>query len=151
MSSFFNWVIGNGVAKYLGRLVVDKNSLEGLDVTTISELTTTLFTAEMLLGGMVLYDPLGSTSNATTPTAALIIAALVDAAVQGAVFKWYLRHTGSTSEVVTLVAGDGITLSPTALNLDGNEMLSLLVRLDDVTSGNEAVTIYGLGLALMTT
>ena len=81
MSSFFNWVIGNGVAKYLGRLVVDKNSLEGLDVTTISELTTTLFTAEMLLGGMVLYDPLGSTSNATTPTAALIIAALVDAAV----------------------------------------------------------------------
>lgn len=151
MGSFFNWIIGDGVAKYLGRLVVDKNSLEGLVVTTVAEATTTLFTAQMLVGGMILYDPSGGTSTATTPTAAQIIAALGDAAVKGAVFKFYLRHTGSGSEVVTLAAGSGVTLSPTTLELDGNEMLSMLVRLDTLTSGSEAVTIYGLGLALMTT
>ncbi len=151
MGSFFDWVIGNGVAKYLGRLVVDKNSLEGLDVTTVAEATTTLFTAEMLTGGLILYDPSGGSSNATTPTAAQIVAALGDAAVKGAVFKWYLRHTGSGSEVVTLVAGSGVTLSPTTLALDGSEMLAMLVRLDNVISGSEAVTIYSLGLSLMTT
>jgi len=151
MGSFFNWIIGNGVAKYLGRLVVDKNSLEGLDVTTVTEATTTLFTAAMLISGYTLYDPLGGTSSATTPTAAQIVAALGDAAVKGAVFKWYLRHNGSTSEVVTLVAGSGVTLSPTTQALDGDETLSMLVRLDTVESGSEAVTIYSLGLALMTT
>ncbi len=151
MGSFFDWVIGNGVAKYLGRIVAGKNGLEGLDATVVAEATTTLFTAEMLTGGMILYDPSGGASTATTPTAALIVAALGDAAVKGAVFKWYLRHTGSTSEVVTLAGGDGVTLSPTTQALDGDEMLSMLVRLDNVVSGSEAVTIYSLGLALMTT
>lgn len=151
MGSFFDWVIGNGVAKYLGRLVTDKNGLEGLDVTTVAEATTTLFTAEMLIGGMILYDPSGGASTATTPTAALIVAALGDAAVKGAVFKWYLRHTGSGSEVVTLAGGVGVTLSPTTIALDGNEIIPMLVKLDAVASGSEAVTIYSLGLNLMTT
>lgn len=149
--SFFNWVIGDGVAKYLGRLATGKNSLEGLIVTTVAEATTTTFDAAALIGGFILYDPLGGTANATTPTAAEIVAALGDAAVKGAVFKWYLRHNGSTSEVVTLVAGTGVTLSPTTIALDGNEIIPMLVRLDIVESGSEEVTIYSLGLNLMST
>ncbi len=153
MNSFFNWVIGESVARYRGRLAASKNSLEGLKVTTISIAgTTKTMTVSALLGGMLIYDPTGGVCALTTPTAAQIVAALGKAAVKGAVFKFYLRHAGeTTAEDITLTAGVGITLSPTVQKVAGDEILSTLVRLDNVTADSEAVTIYSLGLDLMTT
>lgn len=153
MNSFFNWVIGQSVAKYKGRLAVSKNSLEGLKVTTISIAgVAKTMTTDALLGGMLIYDPTGGVCALTTPTAAQIVAALGKAAVKNAVFKFYLRHAGETTgEDITLTAGDGITLSPTVQKVAGDEILSTLVRLDNVTADSEAVTIYSLGLDLLTT
>ncbi len=150
MGSFFNWIIGNGVAKYLGRLVVGKNSLEGLNVTVAASGSATMTTGPML-GGMLLHDPSGAVAALTTPTAALIVAALGDAAIKGVAFKFGLRNTGSGGEVISLVAGAGVTLSPTTLEVDADEIINLLVRLDNVVAGSEAVTIYGLGFSVLTT
>ncbi len=150
MGSFFNWIIGNGVAKYLGRTTIGKNSLEGLNVTVAASGSATLTTGP-ILGGMLLHDPSGAVAALTIPTAAAIVAALGDAAIKGAVFKFGLRNTGSGGEVITLVAGAGVTLSPTTLEVDADEIINLLVRLDTVTSGSEAVTIYGIGLDVLTT
>lgn len=134
MGAFFNWGIGKGVATYLGRIAVSKNSLEGLKVTTISVAgTTKTMTVSALLGGMLIYDPTGGVCALTTPTAAEIVAALGDAAIKGAVFKFYLRHAGETTgEDITLTAGTGVTLSPTVQKVAGDEILSTLVRLDYV-------------------
>ncbi len=85
MGSFFNWVIGERVAKYKGRLAVSKNSLEGLKVTTISVAgVAKTMTVSALLGGMLIYDPTGGVVALTTPTAAQIVAALKAAAVKDA-------------------------------------------------------------------
>lgn len=153
MGSFFEWVVGERVVKYKGRLAVSKNSLEGLKVTTISIAgVAKTMTVSALLGGMLIYDPTGGVVALTTPTAAQIVAALGGAAVKGATFKFYLRHAGETTgEGMTLTAGDGITLSPATQIVNGDEILSTLVRLDNVTEDSEAVTIYSLGLDLMTT
>ncbi len=153
MGSFINWVIGQSVARYKGRLVASKNSLEGLKVTSIAIAgVTKTMTVSALLGGMLIYDPTGGVVALTTPTAAQIVAALGKAAVKGAVFKFYLRHAGeTTAEDITLTAGSGVTLSPTVQKVAGDEILSTLVRLDNVTTDSEAVTIYSLGLDLMTT
>ena len=151
MGSFFDWVIGNSVAKYQGRIVGGKRMLQGLEIATVAEATTTLFTAEMVLGGMINYDPAGGASTATLPTAALLVAALGDAAVIGTSFRLTFIHGGSTSEVVTLAAGDGNTLAPTTQAFDGAEALNVLVRIDNITSGSEAVTYYSTGLDLLST
>lgn len=151
---FFSWVIGERVAKYKGRLAVSKNSLEGLKVTTISVAgTSKTMTVSALLGGMLIYDPTGGVCALKTPTAAEIVAALGSAAVKGAVFKFYLRHAGETTgEDITLTSPDAsVTLSPAAQVVAGDEILSVLVRLDNVTVDSEAVTIYSLGLDKMTT
>ncbi len=140
---FQNWVIGERVAKYKGRLVVSKNSLEGLKVTTISIAgVAKTMTVSALLGGMLIYDPTGGVCALTTPTAEQIIAALGKAAVKGAVFKFYLRHAGETTgEDITLTAGVGVTLSPTVQKVAGDEILSTLVRLDHISVGFETIAI----------
>ena len=120
MGSFQGWSIGKSIAKYVGRIVSGKNSLQGLDVTVLSKATSITFTAEQVLGGLITYDPAGGSSNATMPTAALLIAALGDAALVGSCFELNIRGTGeTTSEDVTLVAGTGNTLSPTTMIFAG--------------------------------
>ncbi len=126
---FHSWVIGKSVAGYSGRIVVSKNSLEGLKVTTISIAgVSKTMTVSALLGGMLIYDPTGGVCALTTPTAAEIVAALGKAAVPGTAFKFYLRHAGETTgEDITLTAGSGVTLSPTVQKVAGDEVLSVLV------------------------
>jgi len=152
MGSFFDWVIGDGVAKYNGRLAVGKNSLQGLQVTTIAVAGNKTLVAADIVGGMLIYDPTGGAASLTFPTAVLLVAELGDAAIKGAMFEFRLRHTGATTaEDITFVAGVGNTLSPATLVVAGDEMMTFMVRLDDVSAGNEAVTYYGTGLHLLTT
>ncbi len=150
MGSFFDWVIGKSVAKYNGRIVGAKLGLDGLNVSSLSA-ASVIMTADQVLGGLIIYDPGGAATIATYPTAALLVAALGDAAVVGTSFKFAIRHSGSTSEVVTLTAGDGNTLSPATQALDGDEIITQLVRIDNITEDSESVTYYGTGLHLMTT
>lgn len=149
--SWINWVIGEGVAKFLGRLMTTKNSIHGLVVAALAAATSITFTADQILGGMIRYDPSGGTSNATMPTAALLIAAIGDKAEVGMSFDFDLVHSGSTSEVVTLVAGTGNTLLPATIAFDGLEAVRMRALLTNVTAASEAVTYYSLGLSLLTT
>jgi len=151
MGSFFDWVIGKSVAFYNGRIASALNIMSGMEVAVLANASTITFTAGQILGGMVRYDPTGGSATATLPTAALLVAELGDAAHVGLSFDIEFIHTGSTSEVVTLAAGTGNTLSPTTQAYDGAEVLRVRARLDNVTAGSEAVTYYSLGLNLLST
>ncbi len=153
MGSFFDWSIGNSVAKYNGRIVSGKPGIDGLDVAIASATSTAMtLTSNQVLGGMIIYDPSGAALALTLPTAALLIAALGDAAVVGTCFRFKIRHSGETSgEDITVTAGAGNTLSPTTQVVAGDEILTQMVRIDNITSDSEAVTYYSTGLHLMTT
>ena len=103
----------------------------------------TLSAAE-LTGGVIDGDPEGD-ATWTTDTAANIIGA-VDNGVVGTSFKCVLVNssTSGSGEVVTLAGGTGVTLVGQTLHLtEGqNEVVEILFRLTNVTSGTEAVTGY---------
>lgn len=149
--SWINWVIGDGVAKFLGRLMTTKNMVHGLSVFTKTKTTSITFTADQILGGLIIYDPSSGSSNATMPTAEDLIAAMGSKVEVGMSFDFDLKHGGSTSEVITLVAGTGNTLLPATIAYDGLEVVRMRALITNVTDGSEAVTYYSLGLNLLTT
>lgn len=72
--------------------------------------TATLTTAQ-LLGGILLGSPGTSAATYTTPTGAQIDAALSNAKV-GSYFDLYIQNVnGSSSGVITLAGGTGVTIS----------------------------------------
>ena len=77
--------------------------------------------------------------TATTPTAAQIVAAQRGRFV-GSGDDFHLRATGGTS---TLTAGVGVTLVGPAVVPDGL-VYHFMYRLDNITPGSEAVTIYNM-------
>lgn len=103
-----------------------------------------VLTAAMLLGGLVDEDPEGA-ANWTTDTAANIVAAVPGAHI-GATFETVLMNdaTGGSNEVVTIVAGAGVTLHGNTVTLtEGtNETAKLVFRLTNVTAASEAVDCY---------
>lgn len=101
-------------------------------------------TAAMLLGGLIDEDPEGA-ANWTTDTAANIVAA-IDGAYIGQTFECILMNdaTAASAEVVTIVAGAGVTLhgSTVTLTEGTNETAKLVFRLTNVTAASEAVDCY---------
>jgi hypothetical protein len=77
------------------------------------------------------------------PTAANIVAALPSAFVDQA-FVVTIRNTADAAETITMTTNTGLTLSGT-MTITQNHQKSFLVRLTNVTTGSEAVTIYSMG------
>jgi hypothetical protein len=55
-----------------------------------------------------------------------------------------IRNTADAAETITMTTNTGLTLSGT-MTITQNHQKSFLVRLANVTSGSEAVTIYSMG------
>ena len=119
-----------------------KDFLKKLTVTTDSTAGVITYTAAQLLGGLILRDPQGN-RNDVSPTALLMVAA-VEGAKVGDSFRFIIRNTAGGSETITMTAGTGFTLSGT-MTIAQNNSKEFLVRLDTVTSGSEACTMYSLG------
>jgi hypothetical protein len=120
--------------------------VENTFVTTASTITTagagTLTTAQML-GGLILRDPAGGNRTDTTPTAAALVAA-IGGVKNGTSFYLVYRNTADAAETITVAGGTGVTISGTATIAQNNTKI-FLVRVDEVTSGSEAVTVYSVG------
>jgi hypothetical protein len=115
----------------------------GLTVTDSTTAGAVTYTAAGLLGGLITRDPNGSGRSDVTPTAALLVAAVPGATV-GDSFEFTIRNTADAAETITVTAGSGATLSGT-MTIAQNNSKRFLVRLDNVTSGAEAYTVYSLG------
>ncbi len=109
-------------------------------LTTAGALT---YTAGQVLAGLILRDPNGAARTDTTPTAALLVAA-VPGAMNGSSFRFTIRNDADAAETITVAAGTGGTTSGTMTIAQSNSK-EFLVRFTRVDSGNEAYTIYSLG------
>jgi len=112
-------------------------------VSTLSSAAAVTYTADQLLGGLILRDPNGAARSDVTPTAALLRAALPNVQA-GTGFEFTIRNTADAAETITVTAGTGVTLSGT-MTIAQNNTKTFLVVFTNTTSGSDAVTIYSLG------
>lgn len=116
------------------------------NTTTVATVTTAgvvAYSAAQMLGGLILRDPAGAGRADTVDTAANIVAAFPNAIV-GSSFRFIVRNDADAAETITVSTAAGITLSGT-MTIAQNNSKEFLVRLDNVTSGTEAATVYSLG------
>ena len=121
---------------------VQGRMIDNITVTTSNTVGAVTYTANEVLGGLILRDPNGASRSDVTPTATAIIESLgtePDVAI-GASFISTIRNTADAAETITLTAGTGVTLSGTMTIAQSNQK-SFLVT---VTSSS-TVTIYSLG------
>lgn len=128
-----------------GQMRLNERLLENLTVLTDNTAGDLTYSAADLLGGLILRDPNGAARSDTTPSASDIIDAIYDAKNNDA-FIFSIRNDADAAETITLAGGTGVTIDGTA-TIAQNEIKEFLVVLNDVSSGNEAVTIYSLGTA----
>lgn len=96
-------------------------------------------TAAQLIDGLVNQNAAQAAFNLTTPTAAAIVAALKDAAVGDTFSFTVVNHAGGAA--ITVVGGTGVTVKgAAAVAIAGSG--DFLARLDTVTGGAEAVSLY---------
>jgi hypothetical protein len=119
----------------LGRM----KGIKKTTVTTINTANVVTYTADQLLGGLILRDPAGGGRSDVVPTAALLIAAIKQAGA-GSSFEFTIRNTADADETITVTTDTGVTLEGTMTIAQNNSKRFLAV----VTSGTE-VTIYSLG------
>ncbi len=114
-------------------------------VTTKNTADAVTYTAEELLGGLILRDPSGANRSDVTPTAESIVAA-IQGVVASSCFEFEIRNTADGDETVTLTTTDAkVTLSGdmTVKRYNSRRFLAVVTN---AGSGTEAVTIYSLGV-----
>lgn len=118
-------------------------SLEKVAVNTITDAGDVTLSTAQLLGGLILRDPAGGARTDTTPTASEIIDALYEARDNTSKLL-IVRNTADAAETLTISGGTGVTVDGTATIAQNNTKI-FLVHVDDISGGNEAVTIYSIG------
>ena len=103
------------------------------------------YTAADVIGGLIVRDPNGASRTDVLPTAALLIAALVDERV-GDTFIVRVMNAADANETITITAGSGgafdtnITATAKIIAQDGKK--EVIIRLTNVTAGSEAYVCY---------
>ena len=121
-----------------GKWEATRSSMNSDPVTTGTGVIT--LTVSDLFRGFIDRD---TGADAITPTAAAIVAALPGKPV-GHTIQLYIRNTAATSNTLTLVGDTGVTVSGDA-DIGQNASALFMFRLENVTSGAEAVTAYCMG------
>lgn len=103
------------------------------------------FTAAEILGGTIVRDPNGASRSDVLPTAALLVAALPNAAV-GDIIECEIVNGADAAEVITIGAGVGggfdTNQTASARVIPQNASKSLRIRLTNVTAASEAYVAY---------
>lgn len=124
-----------------GKWEATRSSMNSDPVTTGTGVIT--LTVSDLFRGFIDRDTGAADVDAITPTAAAIVAALPGKPV-GHTIQLYIRNTAATSNTLTLVGDTGVTVSGDA-DIGQNASALFMFRLENVTSGAEAVTAYCMG------
>lgn len=96
-----------------GRQLGDGNTNEleiGTQAAPPTATSTATLTVAQVTGGILVGNPSTSAASYTLPTAALLDATLVNARVDSS-FDLYIVNLGTSTGVITILAGTGITLS----------------------------------------
>lgn len=124
-------------------LAISETIFKDVTAATISTAGAGTYSAANLVGRLILRDPNGDNRTDTTATAAQIVAAITHPKA-GNAFLVVVRNTADAVETITVAGGSGVTISGTATIAQNNTKI-FLARLDNVTAGAEAVTLYSIG------
>ena len=126
------------------RDIFSRKRVTPAQITTAGAAT---YTIAQMLAGLILRDPAGANRSDVTPSAVLLVAAFKTPYV-GLGFEfdlWNQTDWAAASEVITVTAGAGCTLSPTAITLTRGERKRFIVEVTNIGSGTEAYTMYEVG------
>jgi len=111
--------------------------------STLNTAGVVTYTAQQLLGGLILRDPNGASRNDLFPPAADIVAALTAALgvtpTPGMSFNFSIRNTADAAETINFGTAAGLTLSGTMSLVQNN------TRQFSAVVTPTGVTIYSLG------
>lgn len=118
--------------------------------TSIATAGNVTYTAAQILSGVIVRDPAGAARTDTLPTAALLVAAMLQAASPGAVVGDRIRclivNGADAAETITLAAGTGgaFDANQTAASrvIPQNATKEIHIRLTNVTAASEAYVVY---------
>lgn len=110
-------------------------------VTTITTAGDAAYSADEVLGGLILRDPNGAGRADTVPTAAALYAALKSPVkIEGLSFEFTIRNTADAAETITVSTATGMTLSGTMTIAQNNSKTFKVVFATPSTA-----TVYSLG------
>jgi hypothetical protein len=112
-------------------------------VSTIATAGAVSYTADQLIGGLILRDPNGAARADLVPTAALLVAALPGAFI-GQSVEFVIRNTADAAETITVTTATGATLSGT-MTIAQSASRRFLAVLTNVTAGAHAYSVYSVG------
>lgn len=122
-------------------LQATSNIFRNVTVSTITTAAAVAFTADQILGGLILRDPNGLARADTLPTAAAVYAA-TNSPVNGTnlSFEFTIRNTADAAETITVSTATGLTLSGTMTIAQNNTKKFMWVQ-----TSPTAATVYSLG------
>jgi len=119
-------------------------NIEGVNATTAADTAT--LTAAQILGGLITGTPTAA-ANYTTPTAALLIAALQALGVPylNESFEFSIKNTSAGANTITVVGGTGVTIVGTATIAQNNIKRFRLIITDPVL---QTINVVSLGTSV---
>lgn len=133
--AFTNEGLGLGLYSSLTRALETTNPTTAADTATLNE--------SQILGGLITGTPTAA-ANYTTPTAALLLAALAALSVPflGQSFEFSIKNTSAGANTITVVGGTGVTITGTATIAQ-----NAIKRFKAVVTSVDAntITIFSLG------
>ncbi len=117
------------------------NIFRNVTISTLATAGVVAYTADQILGGLILRDPAGAGRADTLPTAAAVYAA-TNSPVNGTnlSFKFTIRNTADAAETITVSTATGLTLSGTMTIAQNNTKEFMWVQ-----TSPTAATVYSLG------
>lgn len=100
-------------------------------------------TAAQMVNGLVQQDAAQALHNLTTPTAAQLVAAVVDTAAVGDMFEFCICNSNGGA-TITVVGGTGVTIEGDATVI-ATAGATFRGRFTNVTAAAEAVSLYRVG------
>lgn len=135
----------NGVDKAAQDMTVKANKFvdQAVVPTCITTAGAATYTAAQVLGGIIWRDPAGAGRTDVLPTAALLVAAMIEEQV-GDCIDVLVVNEADENETITLSAGTGGAFDQLAATRIIPQNTSRLVRivLTNVTAGSEAYKVY---------
>lgn len=103
------------------------------------------YTAADCLGGIILRDPNGAGRTDVLPTAALLVALMVDERI-GDTIDFMVINTADAAETITMTAGSGgafdTNQTATSKTVTQDTTKWFRIRLTGVVAGSEAYVVY---------
>lgn len=114
--------------------------------TTIATAANVAYTAAQVMSGFILRNPSGTARSDTLPTAASLVAAIQGCMVNTS-FQFEVRNSGTVTVTLVAPVGGGVTIdAPSTVAIPTLDSGTYLVIFTNVTPGQEAYSLYSLGV-----